>query len=287
MKLEGYVIEKYNCMSNAYTCHRLVEEAMKCGIDLQIVGIHDTAVTKEEILNAGKVLEKRDFVINRYKWGKGKEAINFLAKKSYNSLNAFACYINKYEQVKTLSSEAFVMPEFLLATALFPWQDMVKILGSPFVAKGLESSMGEQVFLIKNEQELQQLCSRYGSEKEWLFEELITESMGRDIRCYSVRGEVIACMQRKSRGDFRANVALGAEVSAMEITDPIRQAARDIYEQTGLDFLGIDLLFGIKKPYFCEINVMPGIEGIERATGVNVAKRIMETIQGDFISGYK
>jgi glutathione synthase/RimK-type ligase-like ATP-grasp enzyme len=62
----------------------------------------------------------------------------------------------------------------------------------------------------------------------------------------------------------------------------MKQTAKDIYAQTGLDFLGIDLLFGTDKPYFCEINVMPGIEGMERATGVNVAVAIIETIMGDF-----
>ena len=55
-------------------------------------------------------------------------------------------------------------------------------------------------------------------------------------------------------------------------------------EQTGLDFLGIDLLFGREKPYFCEINVMPGLEGIEKASGINVAGKIIETIQSDFTS---
>ena len=72
-------------------------------------------------------------------------------------------------------------------------------------------------------------------------------------------------------------------MEAFEITPEIRQIAQDIYEQTRLDFLGIDLLFGKDKPYFCEINVMPGIEGIEKASGVNVAKRIVETIKSDFI----
>ena len=89
-------------------------------------------------------------------------------------------------------------------------------------------------------------------------------------------------MQRKSQGDFRANVALGATVEPYSISEWIRQCAMDIYTQTGLDFLGIDLLFGEDKPYFCEINVMPGIEGIEKASGVNVARKIIETIKGDF-----
>ena len=57
-----------------------------------------------------------------------------------------------------------------------------------------------------------------------------------------------------------------------------------VTEQTGLDFLGIDLLFGREKPYFCEINVMPGLEGIEKASGINVAGKIIETIQSDFTS---
>ena len=62
----------------------------------------------------------------------------------------------------------------------------------------------------------------------------------------------------------------------------LRAIAADIYEQTGLDFLGIDLLFGREKPYFCEINVMPGLEGIEKSSGINVAAKVMETIRSDF-----
>ena len=282
MPINGYIIEKYNKMTNAYTCNRLVEEAVKLGIDLKILGIHDSMILENEIINNGVKLEKRDFVINRYKWGKEKDEINSLALKSYNSLNAYNIYINKYEQVKRLRSEEFIVPKYLLGTAMLKFEKIAEILGTPFVAKGLESSMGEQISLIEKEEDLYEICKQYGMEKEWLFEEFVTTSFGRDMRFYSIRGEVVACMLRKSQGDFRANVALGANVEAFEITPEIRQIARDIYEQTELDFLGIDLLFGKDKPYFCEINVMPGIEGIEKATGVNVAKKIVETIKSDF-----
>ena len=134
-------------------------------------------------------------------------------------------------------------------------------------------------------EDYENLKAGYGIEKEWLYEEFITTSVGRDIRLYSIRGNVEACMVRKSKGDFRANVALGGDVASYEITPEIRTIARDIYRQTGLDFIGIDLLFGESKPYFCEINVMPGIEGIEKASGINIGKRIMETIKGDFEVG--
>lgn len=283
MSINGYIIEKYNKMTNAYTCNRLVEEAANLGIDLKIIGIHDTIISEDGLMNNNVRLEKRDFVINRYKWGKAKDEINFLATRSYNPLNAYNKYINKYEQVKNLRSKEFLIPKYLLGTSLLKYEDIFPILGTPFVAKGLESSMGEQIALIEKAEDLQNLSLTYGMEKEWLFEEFITISFGKDMRFYSIRGEVVACMQRKSQGDFRANVALGASVEPFEITPQIRQIAKDIYTQTGLDFLGIDLLFGETKPYFCEINVMPGIEGIETATGVNVAKKIMETIYKDFI----
>lgn len=283
MPISGYIIEKYNRMTNAYTCNRLVKEAANLGIDLKIIGIHDTIISENGLINNGIKLEKRAFVINRYKWGKIKDEINSLAIRSYNPLDAYNIYINKYEQVKRLRSDEFLVPKFLLGTPLLKYEDIIQILGTPFVAKGLESSMGEQISLIEKPEDLQNLSHTYGMEKEWLFEEFITSSFGRDMRFYSIRGEVVACMQRKSQGDFRANVALGASVEPYEITPQIRRIAKDIYEQTGLDFLGIDLLFGKEKLYFCEINVMPGIEGIETATGVNVAKKIIETIYKDFI----
>ena len=283
MPVSGYIIEKYNKMTNAYTCNRLVEEATKLDMDLKIIGIHDTMILEDKIINNGVELEKRNFLINRYKWGKEKDEMNSLAAKSYNPLDAYNVYINKYEQVKRLRSKEFIVPKYLLGTAMLKFEEIVKLLGNPFVAKGLESSMGEQISLVEKPEDLKELCKKYGMEKEWLFEEFVTTSFGRDMRFYSIRGEVAACMQRKSQGDFRANVALGASVEAYGITPQIRQIAKDIYEQTGLDFLGIDLLFGKDKPYFCEINVMPGIEGIEKASGVNVAKRIVETIKSDFI----
>ena len=282
MKLTGYIIEKYNNMSNAYTCNRLVEEALKLGVDLRVIGVHDTSITSEGIFNSGHVVEKRDFVINRYKWGKIKDHINDIARRSYNSLDSYNIYVNKYEQVKRLRSDGFVMPKYILGTASIPYGEIVRQIGTPIVAKGLESSMGEQVFLIEIENDMNKLVDRFGTEKEWLFEEFISTSYGRDIRFYSIRGNVVACMQRTSNNDFRANVALGASVKSLEITNEIRTIARDIYNQTGLDFLGIDLMFGVDKPFFCEINVMPGIEGIEEASGINVAKEIVATIKGDF-----
>ena len=280
--LTGYIIEKYSFMKDAYTCHRILEEAAKRGVSLRIVGVADTTVTEAGVYHKGQTLEACDFIINRYKYGHIKDKIGALAKRTYNDTAVFNIYINKYMQVKNLKSEGFWMPKYMLGTSYTDFEVIIAKLGLPFVAKGLESSQGAEVFLVENKEDFQVLCETYDPDKEYLFEEYIAESYGRDIRFYSIRGEVIACMTREAVQGFKANVALGAGVREYPIDDNIRQAAKDIYEQTGLDFLGIDLLFGKDKPYFCEINVMPGIEGMERATGVNVAGAIIDTILGDF-----
>ena len=281
-KLNGYLIEKYSNMGKAYTCNRLVEEATLLGIELDIVGIHDAYVRKGGLYLQGEPLQTRDFAINRYKYGNLKQEIVGLTNRSYNKQEIFERYINKYVQVKNLQSPEFLIPNYILATSQAKFQILADELGLPFVAKGLESAQGEEVFLIHSEADLKSLIEKYGESKEILFEEFIQSSFGRDMRFYSIRGNVVAGMIRKSQGDFRANVALGAMVEACEVTPEIEKIAKSIYGQTGLDFLGIDLLFGKDKPYFCEINVMPGIEGIEQATKVNVARKIMETIRGDF-----
>ena len=212
LQLRGYIIEKYNCMCNAYTCNRLVEEAKKEGIDIRIIGLHDTCIIGDVVVNHGEVLEHRDFIINRYKWGKIKDELNAIADKSYNQLNLYDIYINKYEQLKRLRSKEFVIPRYCLGTSMLKFDCIVTEIGIPIVAKGLESSMGEEIILINNIDDFNRLQELYPKNKEWLFEEFIKTSFGRDLRFYSIRGKVVACMQRKSKGDFRANVALGASV---------------------------------------------------------------------------
>jgi RimK family alpha-L-glutamate ligase len=282
MAISGYIIEKYNNMANAYTCHRLIEEARKLDIDLQLVGVHDTYITKEGVWNKGEFLEKRDFVINRYKYGKLKGRINALGERCYNDINLFEDYINKYEQIRKIKSEHFSIPKYLLSTSLIGYEKLSSYLGEPFVAKGLESSMGREIYLISNSKEYELLRHNNDINKEWLFEEFISNSYGKDLRIFTIRDKTIACMIRKANSDFRANVALGASVESLATTPIINSIVEDIYKQTKLDFLGVDLLFGTNGYYFCEINVMPGLEGIESASGINISKLIIETIKKDF-----
>lgn len=282
MKISGYLIEKYNNMGNAYSCRRLLEEAQKQDIDLRMLGVSDTSVKDDNCYNQGHRLENRNFIINRYKHGKIKDSLNRLGTRSYNNLRALNIYINKLEQLKNIKSDYFIKPKYIAGFSSLPFKMLADELKLPFVAKGLESSMGQEIFLIKNQAEYKNLAKLYSRFKEWLFEEFIAESYGRDMRLYCIRGAVVAAMERSSNNDFRANVALGANIKKITIEPYFHNIAQDIYKQSGLDFVGLDLLYGRELPYFCEINVTAGLEGIEKATGTNVAGVIMQTIKDDF-----
>lgn len=279
--MKGYIIETYNNMGNAYVAARLMEEAEKRNVELAVIGVKDTMFYEGAAYNNGQRIEQRDFIINRYKWGKIKNEINRLGKRAYNEPGSFGIYVNKYEQIKRLESKYFKKPKYILGNSCLHYDSLSELLGGRVIAKGLENSMGREIFLVEKEADMEQLRA-YDDQKEWLFEEFIETSYGKDLRIFSIRGEVAGCMKRQARSDFRANVALGANHYKYEITDEIREIARDIYSQTGLDFVGIDLLFGKNGFYFCEINVMPGLKGIEETTGINVAGQIMEMICEDF-----
>ena len=182
MKLSGYLIEKYNNMGNAYTCRRLLEEAQKQNIDLKLIGVYDSSVTQDSCYNNGTLLSARDFVINRYKFGKIKDNLNKLGKKSYNALNPLNLYINKLEQLKNIESQYFQKPKYIAGMSDLSFEMLADILKLPFVAKGLESSMGQEVFLIKNKNDYDTLFQSFLPNKEWIFQEFIMSSEGRDMR---------------------------------------------------------------------------------------------------------
>ncbi len=281
-KLKGYLLARYTNMSNSYTCKRLVEEAEKLNIDLKTIGIHDVMICGNEIYHKNKNLDKVDFIINRHKHGNLKDKLNALGERSYNNINSFNIYLDKFLQMENISSPNFLKAKYFLATADKSFGEISDILSEPFIAKGLNGSEGNEVFLIKNTEDLKSLEKSYPRDKEILFQEFITTSIGRDIRLYAIKGDAVAAMLRRTEKDFRANFALGASVEAYPIDEKLRKIAEDIYRITKLDFVGIDLLFGENDLYFCEVNVMAGIRGIEKASGLNIAGKILESIRNDF-----
>jgi RimK family alpha-L-glutamate ligase len=147
------------------------------------------------------------------------------------------------------------------------------------VVKESFGSFGWQVYLVNDRSELMEKVKQLGA-KPILFQQFIKSSFGRDIRLQVVGNKVIAGMYRYSEnGDFRANLTIGGTMKPYQPSKEECDLALLCCEIVGLDFAGVDLLFGEnEKPIVCEINSNAHFKNIYDCTGVNAADAIMEHI---------
>lgn len=151
-------------------------------------------------------------------------------------------------------------------------------LGYPMVTKECFGSFGMQVYLCNNRAEVEEHLTR-----NMIFQEYIPSSFGRDIRLQVVGDRVITGMYRYSEnGDFRANITNGGKMKSYEWTKEQEELAVKSVKALGLDFAGVDILFGADdKPIVCEVNSNAHFKNIFHCTGVNTADFIMEYIKSN------
>lgn len=158
-------------------------------------------------------------------------------------------------------------------------ENLTKILNFPIVCKINYGSQGKNVFLARDLYELKQIEDKISFQPR-LFQELISSSWGVDYRLIVIGGKYVAGMRRESqKGDFRSNIALGGIGENMTMPDDFVIAAEKAAQVLKLDYAGVDILAGPnKEPIICEVNSNAFIEGIEKVTGVNVAKAYAEHV---------
>lgn len=144
-------------------------------------------------------------------------------------------------------------------------------LGYPVIVKESYGSLGKGVFRADNEEELKVLAERLRM-RPHLFERYIASSCGRDMRIIVIGGRVVASMIRSSDKDFRSNIELGGVGHAMKPDDMYADIAIKAAQAIGLVYAGVDVLFGEDGPIVCEVNSNAFFGGIEKVTGVNVAR---------------
>ena len=158
--------------------------------------------------------------------------------------------------------------------------------GLPVVVKVTQGTQGQGVFLRHTIHETRNLVQGLlVSGKAVLIQEYIAESHGKDIRALVVGGKVVAAMRRKARGrEFRSNYHLSGTVEPVQISDEYAAIACRAARLLGLNIAGVDLLEGNDGPLVLEVNSSPGLEGIEKASGVNVAGAIIDYVvsESDF-----
>ncbi len=155
--------------------------------------------------------------------------------------------------------------------------------GTPLVIKLLEGTQGIGVVLAENKKAAESVIEAFmGLDANILVQEFIKESKGSDIRCFVVGNKVIAAMERKAApGEFRSNLHRGGTAQLVKLTPAERRTAVKAAQVMGLNVAGVDVLRSDRGPLVMEVNSSPGLEGIEAASGKNVASMIIEFIESN------
>lgn len=155
---------------------------------------------------------------------------------------------------------------------------LILVRGCPAIVKLQQGTQGIGTMIADTTQSAHALLETFWAiGQDIVLQEYVKESKGRDVRVIVVGGKVIAAMRRVAKkGEFRANLHRGAHGSGVRLTSRYRDAAVRSAALMGLEVGGVDMLEGKRGPRILEINSSPGLEGIERASGIDVAGAIVE-----------
>jgi ribosomal protein S6--L-glutamate ligase len=153
--------------------------------------------------------------------------------------------------------------------------------GAPCVVKLLEGTQGIGVILAENQKAAKSVLEAFMKLKaNMLVQEFIKEAGGADIRVFVVDGQIVGSMKRQAKeGEFRSNLHRGGSAQVIDLTSEERATAIKAVKKLGLGIAGVDLLQSSRGPLVMEVNSSPGLEGIEGATGVDIAGKIIEYVE--------
>jgi ribosomal protein S6--L-glutamate ligase len=159
---------------------------------------------------------------------------------------------------------------------------LIKLVGgAPLVVKLLEGTQGKGVVLAETHKAAESLIDAFRNlDANFLVQEFIKEAGGADIRCLVIGNKVVAAMKRQAKeGEFRSNLHRGGTASLIRLTPEERSTAVRAAKKMGLNVAGVDLLRSNHGPVVLEVNSSPGLQGIESATGKDVAGLIIQFIE--------
>jgi ribosomal protein S6--L-glutamate ligase len=195
---------------------------------------------------------------------------------------------DKLRSLQLLSREGIRLPVTAFAHDTRQADEVIEIAGgAPVVIKLLEGTQGIGVVLGETRKAARSVIEAFrGVNVNILVQQFIREAEGSDIRALVVGGKVVASIQRKGpAGEFRSNLHRGGRARSIQITSQERALATRAARVMGLNVAGVDMLRSEQGPVVMEINSSPGLEGIETATGVDVAGKIIDFVERTSGSG--
>ncbi len=278
--------------ASLYSTRRLKEAAAERDHDVQVINYlrcyMNITSHKPSVVYQGKPLEEYDAVIPRI--GASRTFYGTAVVRQFELMGVFTANESqaisrsrdKLRCLQILAREGIGLPVTGFAHATQDIDGLIETVGgAPLVIKLLEGTQGIGVVLAETHQAAKSVIEAFrGLEANILVQEYIKEAKGADVRCFVVGGKVIAAMKRQgAEGEFRSNLHRGGKAEKVKLTPEERSTAVRSMKAMGLRVAGVDLLRSNHGPVVMEINSSPGLEGIENATGIDVAGKIIEFIQ--------
>ncbi len=278
-----------------YSHERLIEEGIAAGHQMRVINplscyLNVEASCPKVHYRGGSILPHFDAVIPRIGASNtfyGTAVLRHLETMGIYTLNesiAIARSRDKFRSLQLLARKGIPMPLTGFAQSPDNTEDVIRIVGgAPLVIKLLEGTQGKGVILADSQPSAVSIINAF---KEMganiLVQEYIQESHGTDIRCFVIGNKVVAAIVRQAKaGEFRANVHQGGRALETKITAQERSIAIAAVKAMGLKIAGVDLVRSKRGPLVLEINSSPGLEGIEKATHVNIAGKIIQYIEAN------
>jgi ribosomal protein S6--L-glutamate ligase len=276
-----------------YSTQRLVAAARERGHTVRVLDplrcYMRIAPGKFELNYKGRPLGKVDAVIPRIgasitRYGTAVlRQLELMGARTPNSSDAILRARDKLRCHQLLAGQGIGLPTTVFGDNPDDTDDLLGLLGKPpHVIKLIEGSQGNGVVLAERLSASRSVIEAFrGLYANFLVQEFIGEAKGADLRCFVVGERVVAAMHRQAEpGEFRSNLHRGGRASAVKLTPAEIETALRAAQVMGLQVAGVDLLRSRRGPLVLEVNSSPGLEGIEAATGVDVAGAIVEHVAG-------
>lgn len=278
--------------SKLYSTHRLVEAARARGHSVRVLDplrcYMRIAPGDFEIHYKGKELADYDAVLPRIgtsvsKYGTAVlRQFEMMGAYTPNPSDAILRSRDKLRAHQLFAREGIALPITVYGDNPDDTGDLLAMLGPPpCIVKLVEGTQGSGVILAEKPSAARSVIEAFrGLYANFLVQEFIEEAQGSDLRCFVVGGRVVAAMERSAAvGEFRANLHRGGKAQAVELSADEVDLAIRACRAVGLNIGGVDLLRSRRGPLVLEVNSTPGLEGIEAATGVDVAGAIIAYIE--------
>jgi ribosomal protein S6--L-glutamate ligase len=278
--------------SNLYSTRRLVEAGVQRKHEILVVDHTkcDLIIEKRKpvIIYKGKKLEHIDAVIPRI--GASVTFYGTAVVRQFEMMKIFTAVESqallrsreKLRSLQILSRAGLGLPKTVFTNYSRNVKEIVQAAGgAPVVVKLLEGTQGLGVVLAETDNAAESVLDAFnGLKVRVIVQEFIEEAQGADIRAFVVDGVVVGAMKRQAKkGEFRSNLHRGGTAEVIELNEEEENAALKAARVMGLGICGVDMLQSKNGPLILEVNSSPGLEGIERATGKNIAKSIIRYVE--------